>query len=127
MSSPASKVPAQLLLALDRLEKSLEISFSEATASLPLNHLIEKCRPIFHRTREDLQHVAFIVAVHQYAEILQFADGFIDLADPRLEFLVIRRGHAQKLDPLSPQRRDCLHNISCRHRDVLPSGTAIKL
>src|SRR5205814_1498751 len=61
----ASQVAAQGLLALDRLKKRLEIALAEAAAALALDDLVEQRGPILHRLREDLQHVALVVAIYE--------------------------------------------------------------
>ena len=58
------QIPAPRLLPFDRFEKRLKVALPKAAAAFALNHFIEDCRPILHRTCEDLQHVALIVAVH---------------------------------------------------------------
>jgi hypothetical protein len=64
---------------------------------LALDHLVEQRWTVFHRTREDLQHVAFIVAIHQDAQLLQFADGLVDRSDALQQIVVVSRRHAQKI------------------------------
>src|ERR1700743_3071622 len=72
------KITPFRLLALDGLEESFEVALSKAAASFPLDDLEEKSRPIFHRASEDLQHIAFVVAVHQDAEFLEFFQRLLD-------------------------------------------------
>ena len=72
------QIAAALLFALNRFKQRLEVAFPEAPAALALNDLEEQGRPIFNRTREDLQHVAFIVAIDQDSKFFQFVDGLID-------------------------------------------------
>src|SRR5256885_497651 len=55
-----SKVAALSLLALNGLEERFKIAFPKAAAAFALDNLEEKCRPVFYRSSEDLQHVAFI-------------------------------------------------------------------
>src|SRR6266508_3674456 len=68
-----SQVPALLLLALDRLEQRLEVAFAEAAAALALDDLDEQRRPILERLAEDLEQVAFLIAIHQHAALGQLA------------------------------------------------------
>ena len=94
------QISAALLLALDGLEQRLEISLAETAAALALDHLVEQRGTVFHRAREDLQHVAFVVAIHQDAELLQLVDRLVDLADARQQVVVVGGGHAQKIHAL---------------------------
>ena len=61
------KVPAESLFPLNRLEKRAKIALAEAATAFSLDHFIEQSGAILYRTREDLQHVAFIVAIDQNA------------------------------------------------------------
>jgi hypothetical protein len=61
------KIAAQFLLTFDSFEESLEVSFAKAAAALALDDLVEDGRAIFDRLGEDLQHVAFVVAVDEDA------------------------------------------------------------
>src|SRR5438128_2360507 len=76
-----SQRPAQLLLAFDRLEQRLEITLAEALRAAPLDHFEEQRGSIGDRLGEDLQHVAFVVAVDQDAEVGQLVHVFLDGAD----------------------------------------------
>src|ERR1700761_3167699 len=95
-----SKVAAIRLLSLDGFEERLEITLAKTTAPLALNNLKEKRRPVFDWPGEDLQHVAFVVPVHQDAELLQCLDRFVNAARAALQLGVVRVGHTQKLDTL---------------------------
>ncbi len=48
------QVPAPILLALDRLEKCLEVAFAKALAAFALDNLDKKRRSILHGLAEDL-------------------------------------------------------------------------
>ena len=65
------RLPREVLLALDGLEQRLEISLAETAAAFALDDFVEQRGAVFHRLGEDLQHVAFVVAIHQDAELLQ--------------------------------------------------------
>ena len=115
------------LLALDGLEQRLEIALAETAAALALDHFEEQRRPVLHRAGEDLQHVAFVVAVHQDAEFLQLVERLVDLPDARQQIVVVGGRHAQKLHALPPQRRHRLDDVVGGHGDVLHAGAAVKL
>src|SRR5688572_33378275 len=96
--SSASEVPAQSLLALDRLEQCLEISGAEALRTLPLNDLVEDSRAILDRLGEDLQQISLVVAIDQDAELLERGEILVDLPHPVRHAVVIRGRHPEKLD-----------------------------
>jgi hypothetical protein len=53
------------LFAFDDLEQRLEVALPEAAAAFALDHLVEERGPVLDRPREDLQHVAFIIAIDE--------------------------------------------------------------
>lgn len=88
------KVPAPPLLFLDRDEQSFEVSFTETFTSFALEDLVEDGRAIFDGFGEDLEQVAFVVAVDEDAEFFQFVYAFVDLAYAVGELFIIRVRHA---------------------------------
>src|SRR5207244_6962714 len=84
------QIPAQGLLALDRLEQRLEVALAEAARAVPLDHLEEEGRAVLRGLREDLQQVALVVAVGEDAQSLQVAVVLFDLADAALDVFVVR-------------------------------------
>src|ERR1700722_12043976 len=94
------KITPFRLLALDGLEERFEVTLAKAAASFSLDDLEEKGRPIFDRASEDLQHVAFVVTVHQDAQLLQFFQRLVDAAGACLQLRVVGMGHAEELDAL---------------------------
>src|ERR1700748_1298895 len=85
----SSQITARLLLAFDRFEESFEVTLAEATAALALDDLEEYRWPILDGPGEDLQHVALVVAIHQYAQVLKLIDRLIDFADTILKLSVV--------------------------------------
>src|SRR5215211_7925689 len=75
------QVPAQRLLALDRLEERLEVALAEAARAVALDHLEEQRRPVLRRLREDLEEVAVVVAVGEDPEPPEVRVVLVDLAD----------------------------------------------
>src|SRR5579871_970700 len=73
-----SQRPPPGLLALDRLEQGLEIPLPEAPCPATLDDLEEQRRPIFHRLGENLEQVTLVVAVHEDAQLRQFAQVLPD-------------------------------------------------
>src|SRR5580693_8782293 len=88
--NPELKIPAQRLLALNRLKQCFEVPLAEAAASLPLNDFVEDRRPVLHGPREDLQHVPFIIAIDENAKPLQLLDRLINLAHAALQLRIVR-------------------------------------
>src|SRR5262245_2762766 len=114
-SSPwpwASQVPAQLLLALDRLEQGLEVALAEAAGAVALDDLEEHRRTVADRLREDLQHVALVVAVDEDAEAPQVLELLLDLADPLRHVLVVRVRHVEELDPALAHLCERAHRVA---------------
>ena len=83
------RFPRSRLLHLDRFKQRLEISFAESAAALALNNFEEYRRPILHRLRENLQQIAFLVAVHKYAERSQLARPIPPPRPPRRQRIII--------------------------------------
>src|SRR5690348_3706745 len=101
MCRDALQIAAPGLFALDRFEQGFEVPLAETAASLALDDFVEERRAVLDGAREDLEHVALIVAIDQNAELAQFVDWFVDLADPGLQVLVVRRRDAQEVDTLA--------------------------
>src|ERR1700691_6115346 len=94
------KITPFRLFALDGLEESFEVALAEAATPFPLDDLEKEGRPILHRAGEDLQHVAFVVAVHQDAEFLQFFQRLLNPAGACLQLRVIGMRYPKELDAL---------------------------
>src|SRR5438876_4849659 len=65
--SPPLQISSSFLLALEGFEKRFEISFTEALGSLALNDFEKEGRPVFDWFGENLEQVAFVVAINQNA------------------------------------------------------------
>src|SRR5207237_9666180 len=83
------EVPAQGLLALDRLEERLEVPLAEAARAVSLDHLEEQGWPVLRGLGEDLQQVAVLVAVGEDPQPHQIVPVLADLTDPVLRVLVV--------------------------------------
>src|ERR1700674_5131049 len=92
------QIPSSRLLHLNRFKQRLEIPFAKSAAALALDHFAEHRRPIFHRLRENLQEIAFLVAVHKYTERAQLVDGFRHRPDSRRQRLIIGVGNPQTIN-----------------------------
>src|SRR5690349_23283443 len=108
------EVPAQLLLALDRLEQSLEVTVAEPAGAVALDHLEEDGGTVAGRLREDLQQIALVVAVHEDAEALEILHVLVDLADAPGGLVVVRVRRAQELDPAGGEALDGLDDVARR-------------
>src|SRR5438445_4431835 len=98
MRAAGLQIPAESLFALNRFEESFEVALSEAAAPLALDDLKEQRGPVLDGLREDLQHIALIVAIHQNAEVFQGFDRFVDPTHPLDQIPVISVGHSEKFD-----------------------------
>src|SRR4051794_10346911 len=121
------QVAAQRLFALDGLEERLEVALAEAARAVALDDLEEDGRAVADRLREDLQHVALVVAVDEDAESAQVLQALLDLADPLRDVLVVGLRHGQELDAAPAQLGHGLHDVPRRDGDVLRAGTAVEL
>ena len=75
------KFPRFRLFFFDRNEQRFEISFAETFAAFSLEDFVENGRAVFDGFGENLQQIAFFVAVDENAESFQVFDVFVDLAD----------------------------------------------
>ena len=75
------EVAAEILLALDRLEQSFEISLTEAAAALTLDHFVEQRGAVFYTLGEDLKLILFFIAIDKNTKGGEFGDSFVDFAD----------------------------------------------
>src|SRR6201995_1817463 len=123
----ALEIPTERLLALNRLKQRLEVPLAKAAASLALNDLVEDCRPVLYRSREDLQHVSFIVAIDQNTEPLQLLNRLINFAHAALQLCIVRVRHRQKADTLLLHLRHSRKNVLGGQRHVLHAWTTIEV
>src|SRR6202165_179106 len=121
------QIPSSRLLHFDRFKLRFEIPLAKSAAALALDDFEEHGRPIFHRLRENLQEVAFLVAVHKYTERPQLCQRFLHWPDPRRQRLIIGVGNAQKIEPVALQFADRVHNILALQRDVLRPRSSVSL
>src|SRR3954470_12079291 len=122
-----SEIAAERLLALDRLEKRLEVPLAEPTCAVTLDHLEEERRPVLGSPREDLQQVPVLIPVDEDAQATQVVPVLADLADARHRILVVGLGGREELDAETLQRLDAAHDVFGLQRDVLHAGTAEEL
>jgi hypothetical protein len=78
------QIAACLLFALNGFKKRLEVALPKAPAPFALNDLEKQGRAIFDRTREDLQHVTFVIAINKNSELFQLFHWLIDLSNAPL-------------------------------------------
>ncbi len=77
------------MFAFDGFEERFEVAFAEAAAAFALDDFVEEGGAVFDGAGEDLQHVAFVVAVDEDAEAFELVDGLVDLADAVLQLGVV--------------------------------------
>src|SRR5580658_2655036 len=92
------EIASQGLLALDRFKEGFEVTLAEAAAALALDDLVEDGGAVFDGAGEDLEHVAFVVAVDEDAQFFELVDRLVDLADAGLEFSVVGVGDGEEVD-----------------------------
>src|SRR5260370_42106286 len=121
------QIPSSRLLHFNRFKQRFEIPFSKSAAALALDHFEEHGRPILHRLRENLQQVAFLVAVHKYTERAQLVERFLHRPDPRRQQIIIRVGNAPKIEPVALQFAHRVHDVLALQRDVLRPRSSVGL
>src|SRR5216683_1461713 len=121
------QIAAEGLLAFDGFEEGFEVAFAEAAASLSLDDLVEDSRAVFYGPREDLEHVAFVVAIDEDAETLEFFDGLVDLADAVLQVGVVGVGDGEELDSLLLHPGDGIEDVGRGEGDVLDAGALVEV
>ncbi len=116
------QIPPQLLLAFDGFEERLEVAFAEGACAAALDDLEEKRRAVLHRLRENLEHVAIVIAIDEYPQPFQFLDRLIDCANPILQLAIIGTRHAQKFHTLIRKLGHGFDDIPRGKRNVLHAG-----
>src|SRR5579875_2754809 len=96
----ALQVASLRLLALDGFKQCLEVALAEAAAALALDDLVEERGAVFDGAGKDLEHVAFVIAVDQDAELFQLLDGLVDLSDAALKLGVVGVGNFEEAHSL---------------------------
>ena len=121
------EVAAQLLFAFDGFEEGFEVSLAEAAAALALDDLVEDGGAVFYRLGEDLEHVAFVVAVDQDAEFFELVDGLVDLADASLQLGVVGVGDGEEVDALLLHGGDGGEDVVGGEGHVLDAGALVEV
>src|SRR6185437_2623755 len=83
------KIPPGSLVALDGLEQRLEVPFAEGVGTFALDDFKKERGTVFHRPGEDLQQVAFLVAVDQNLQAPQQIVVFAHLSDTAPNQIII--------------------------------------
>src|SRR5439155_13453663 len=91
------QIAATGLLVLDGFEQRFEVANPEPAAAFALDDLEKERGAIFNRLGENLQQIAFRVAVHQNAQLPNPLQLFINFANPRGEQIVIGIRHPQAI------------------------------
>ena len=121
------EVAAEFLFPFDGFEEGFEVAFAEAAASLALDDLVEDGGAVFDGAGEDLEHVAFVVAVDEDAEALEFVDGLVDFADAVLQFGVVGVGDGEEVDSLLLHLGDGGEDVVGGEGDVLDAGALVEV
>ena len=123
----ALEVAAFGLLAFYGFEEGFEVALAEAAAAFALDDLVEEGGAVFYGAGEDLEHVAFVVAVDEDAEALELFDGFVDLADALLQVGVVGVRDGEEGDALLLQLRDGGEDVVGGEGEVLDSGAIVEV
>src|SRR4051794_12423370 len=91
-----SERAAPRLLALDRLEEGLEVPLAEAPGAVPLDDLEEERGAVLDGLGEDLEQVAFIIAIDEDAQLGKLAYVLRDRSDAVGKQVVIRPGDGKE-------------------------------
>ncbi len=94
------------MFSFDGFEEGFEVALAEAAAAFALDDLVEDGGAVFDGASEDLEHVAFVVAVDEDAEFFELIDGLVDLADAVLQLGVVGVGDGEEVDALLLHLRD---------------------
>ncbi len=121
------EVATRVLFPLDGFEEGFEVAFAEAAASLPLDDLVEDGGAVFYGLGEDLQHVAFVVAVDEDAEALELVEGLVDLADAVLELGVVGVRDGEEVDALLLEGGDGGEDVVRGEGEVLDAGAIVEV
>src|SRR5262249_41672476 len=119
------QVAAEGLLALNGLEERLEVAGAEAASALALDHLEEDRWAVLHVLGKDLEQVAIVVTVHEDAEPCQLVYWLINLADARLQFLIVGRWRREEFYALRLELSHCRQDVAGDHSNVLHARAAI--
>lgn len=129
--SHTSQIPAQLLLPLNRLEQTLEVSRSESLKVVPLDDLDEHGRPIHQRLGEQLQQIPALVKINQNVQLLNRLKRLLQFQACRLQSLthvvIVRLRHRNELDAPRTKIRDGIDDVGRSKRDVLDSRTVVEV
>src|SRR3954447_3990580 len=121
------QVPPPVLLPLDRLEQGLEVALPKAARAVALDDLEEHRGPVADGLREDLEHVALVVAVDEDAEAPQVVERLLDLADALGDVVVIDLWDREELDAALAELGDRADDVARGDGDVLRAWTAVEL
>src|ERR1700761_2693477 len=94
------QIAACRLFAFNGFKECLEVAFAETAAAFALDDLVEERRAVLYGTSENLQHVAFVVAINENTEFFEFPDRLVDLADTPFELCVVCVRDFEELDAL---------------------------
>src|SRR5688572_4095756 len=122
-----SEIASTRLFSLDSLEQGFEVPFPKTLRAFPLNDLVKQRRTVLHRLREDLQQVAFIIAIHEDSEVPQRTEVFINGPDPFEQRVVVDRRHAQELHATVTQGGYARDDVIGRDGDVLYARATVEL
>src|SRR5687768_14503170 len=118
------EIPSPSLFLFYRDEQRLKVALAKALAALALEYFVKNRRAVLDRLCKDLQQIALVVAVDEYAELLKVLDVLVDAADAFRQLVVICVGDGQKLDAVGLQLGDRRADVAAEQGDMLGPGRA---
>lgn len=127
----ALAVAAELLLALDGLEESLEVSGTETLETTTLDDLDEDSGTILNGLGEDLEQVSTLIEINKNIQLLDDIQILLDLgrrvSKTETQVLIVGRRDRQELHTTGTEVGDGLDDVLGVEGDVLDTGTAVVL
>jgi len=126
-----SAVATDLLLTLNGLEESLEVTGTESFMSTALNDLNEHSGAVLDRLGEDLEKISRLVVIDQDVQLLDLSHALCNLGGGGLQaeaqVLIVAFRDGQELHTTLTEVGDSLDDIGCVEGNVLDTSTAIVL
>ena len=115
------------MLSLDGFKEGFEVALTETGGTFALDDLEENRWAGLYGLGEDLEEVAFFVAVNEDAEFAQGADVFVDITDAFEKGVVIAVGYAEKLHTAGAQLADGADHVVSSDGDVLDTRAFVEV
>src|SRR5690606_34734226 len=124
--APPSQISPQRLLALNRFKQRLEVSFAKRLRSVAFDYLKEHGRAILNWFRENLQKVAFCIAVDEIILAFQLFKILLNRADAVEYIFVICLRYVEEFHPPASKFLHGIHSVVGGDGNVLYTGSPIE-